>query len=472
MPTQAQKYFGYSPKSYDSYFQNRGGGQTAPPQPTVNPYGQIGNERLKLESQFRVNELLGQMDAVEQNNRDRTFRIQNQAAIEAARQQQFNNEIEALGQKQRQQDVLRRMQGIDWTNPNSRTQLSTLAQESPEAAEVVADQARMQERIFGNDLLGQRKLQEQEEANTFMQQLHPRYQAEAAKVIGAGGSLAQAKSAAAAREQDDKMAAELVRYGVPEDQHEAIRTGGFIDPVKAAAAVAKQRQTLMEQKAKAVKPATQQQMDRWMSQKIDLETELNELGGPTQDKKIEAFTKKYKRPPVVDGPNKDLEWSEAYQLAAAEDPERLAILKKIALKDQFLAGGQPQAPATEAARKVFPTKHPMSKDGRNSNVLLAGVNLNGKEYVIPTMIDGKEVSIDEAVAVAKKNGLDKYPSFKTPQEATAWAEANHSSINENGELVVKEAPKSLEFKSVEEAEKAALPKGTIVIINGRKARID
>lgn len=359
MPTQAQKYFGYSPKPYDSYFQNRGGKSAATmPQPTVNPYGQIGNERLKLESQFRVDELLGQMDAVEQNRRDRAFQIQNQAAIEAARQQQLNNEIEALGQKQRQQDVLRRMGGIDWTNPNSRTQLSALALESPEAAEVVADQARMQERIYSNDLLGQRKLQEQEEANAFMQQLHPRYQAEAAKVIGAGGSLAQAKSAAAAREQDDKMAAELVRYGVPEDQHEAIRSNGYIDPVKAAAAVAKQRQALMEQKAKAVKPITNAQAEKWMREKVDLETELNDLGGPTQDKKIEAFTKKHKRPPVVDGPNKDLEWSEAYQLAAAEDPQRLAILKKIALKDQFLSGGQ--APVAEN-EKQEPVAQPKTK---------------------------------------------------------------------------------------------------------------
>lgn len=352
MSTQAQQFFKYSPKPYDSYFQGQGRGQAvAPPQPVSNPYGQIGNERLKLESQFRVNELLGQMDAVEQNKRDRNFFLQNQAAIEAARQQQLNNELEALGQKQRQQDVMRRMQGIDWTNPNSRTQLSALALESPEAAEIVADQSRMQERIFGGDLLGRKKAQEQEEANAFMQQLHPRYQAEAAKVIGAGGSLAQAKSAAAAKEQDDKMAAELVRYGVPEDQHEAIRTGGFIDPVKAAAAVAKQRQALMEQKAKAVKPLTQKDILAAQMKKAKLEDEMNALGGPTQDKKIEAFTAKYGRPPVVDGPNKETEWSEAYRLAESIDPDRNGYLKQIALVDSYLSGVQPQAPAAEAVKQ-------------------------------------------------------------------------------------------------------------------------
>lgn len=347
MPTQAQQFFKYSPKPYDSYFQGQGRGQAvAPPQPVSNPYGQIGNERLKLESQFRVNELLGQMDAVEQNKRDRNFFLQNQAAIEAARQQQLNNELEALGQKQRQQDVMRRMQGIDWTNPNSRTQLSALALESPEAAEIVADQARMQERIFGGDLLGQKKAQEQEEANAFMQQLHPRYQAEAAKVIGAGGSLAQAKSAAAAKEQDDKMAAELVRYGVPEDQHEAIRTNGYIDPVKAAAAVAKQRQALMEQKAKAVKPLPQSQIVSLQKQRNKSESELEELGNPTVKAKVDAFTAATGKPPTTPE-----EWDAAFELAQRNDPERARILKDIAIADQALAGGQPQAPAAEAVKQ-------------------------------------------------------------------------------------------------------------------------
>ena len=100
-------------------------------------------------------------------------------------------------------------------------------------------------------------------------------------------------------------------------------------------------------------------------------------------------------------------------------------------------------PAEATGKQIFPTKHPSAKneDGSQSNVLMAGVGLDGKEYVIPTMVDGKKLSIDEAVAVARKNGLGKYPSFATPEEATKFAQENHGSIDENGFL---KAPPKME----------------------------
>jgi len=69
-----------------------------------------------------------------------------------------------------------------------------------------------------------------------------------------------------------------------------------------------------------------------------------------------------------------------------------------------------------------------------SNVKMAGVNMDGMERVIPTMVDGKQLTVKEAAAIAHKNGLDKYPSFKTVEEANAFAEKNHGSINEDGTL--------------------------------------
>ncbi len=88
------------------------------------------------------------------------------------------------------------------------------------------------------------------------------------------------------------------------------------------------------------------------------------------------------------------------------------------------------------SQKVFPTKHPMvdNGDGTKSNVLLSGVNIDGKEYVIPTMVDGKKLSVDEAVKVAKDNGLNKYPSFASAEEGDRWAKLNHGNIDENGML--------------------------------------
>jgi hypothetical protein len=102
---------------------------------------------------------------------------------------------------------------------------------------------------------------------------------------------------------------------------------------------------------------------------------------------------------------------------------------------------------------LFPTNHPMN--GR-SNVRLMSVGgpkpepdepvtstiFDGDQSrasdelvrAIPTMVDGKQLSNDEALAIAKRHGLDKYPTFTTVEEAEAWIEKNHGNITEDGRL--------------------------------------
>ena len=89
----------------------------------------------------------------------------------------------------------------------------------------------------------------------------------------------------------------------------------------------------------------------------------------------------------------------------------------------------------------FPTRHPIVPrlDGApgGSNVVLSGFTFeledgSVREYLIPTMVGGKQLSDDEAIAVAEQHGLDRYPSFAEPGEASAWAEANHHLIDESG----------------------------------------
>ena len=60
-----------------------------------------------------------------------------------------------------------------------------------------------------------------------------------------------------------------------------------------------------------------------------------------------------------------------------------------------------------------------------------------REFLIPTMVGGKQLNDDEAIAVAEEHGLDKYPSFAEPGEANAWAEANFNLIDENGRWMPK-----------------------------------
>jgi hypothetical protein len=88
-------------------------------------------------------------------------------------------------------------------------------------------------------------------------------------------------------------------------------------------------------------------------------------------------------------------------------------------------------------QRIFPTRHPNVKnaDGSESNVVMMGHGTEtGREYVIPTMVEGRRLEPREAVKVARAQGIHNYPSFKTPQEGEAWAQANHGNIDEEGFL--------------------------------------
>ena len=83
------------------------------------------------------------------------------------------------------------------------------------------------------------------------------------------------------------------------------------------------------------------------------------------------------------------------------------------------------------AKPPFPSNHPLvkNKDGSYSNVLTSTFALGPpgkiKHYVIPTMVGGKKLSGKDAVAVAKRYGLGKYPSFDTAAEALAASKRLH-----------------------------------------------
>lgn len=106
---------------------------------------------------------------------------------------------------------------------------------------------------------------------------------------------------------------------------------------------------------------------------------------------------------------------------------------------------------------MFPSKHPMGEgDLAQSNVLMTGYGLghgeNVREYVLPTMEGGKlisknggnnpETDVDHAEVVrrARARGLHNYPSFKTPAEASAFAEREHGNVDAEG-FLVKPQPK-------------------------------
>lgn len=111
------------------------------------------------------------------------------------------------------------------------------------------------------------------------------------------------------------------------------------------------------------------------------------------------------------------------------------------LLDTYLRS-QPSVPRLSGGReRVFPTRHPMGEgDLSRSNVLMAGVNLSGREYVVPTMVDGKKLPIKEAVGVARANGISNYPSFDSPEASTEFAQREHGNVGEDGFLKPKPRP--------------------------------
>lgn len=65
-------------------------------------------------------------------------------------------------------------------------------------------------------------------------------------------------------------------------------------------------------------------------------------------------------------------------------------------------------------------------DGSISTVRSLGVNIDGKEVLIPTVVDGRVVSDDEAIATYKRTG-QHLGVFSSPAASTAYAERLHES---------------------------------------------
>ena len=76
-------------------------------------------------------------------------------------------------------------------------------------------------------------------------------------------------------------------------------------------------------------------------------------------------------------------------------------------------------------RNLHGTGRVDNKNGSVSTVRNITVAFDGKHYNLPTIWDGKELSADEAVARAKKVGLDKFPSYATQNEADRRYEKIH-----------------------------------------------
>ena len=71
-------------------------------------------------------------------------------------------------------------------------------------------------------------------------------------------------------------------------------------------------------------------------------------------------------------------------------------------------------------------------DGSFSTERSMGVNIDGREYVLPTLLNGKQATPDEAIEAAKQRGLENYPNFATQEEASEFARNRSEALGAQG----------------------------------------
>jgi len=92
-------------------------------------------------------------------------------------------------------------------------------------------------------------------------------------------------------------------------------------------------------------------------------------------------------------------------------------------------------------KKVFPTNHPTVGE---SNVITTTVSFDGKHFVLPSMVGGKNLMDgNEFINVARKKGLKNYPAFDDPKIASAVSKLMHGGVLEDGTFSYELAKKKL-----------------------------
>ena len=64
-------------------------------------------------------------------------------------------------------------------------------------------------------------------------------------------------------------------------------------------------------------------------------------------------------------------------------------------------------------------------DGSRSTLYQLSFEGNGKTYNVPTVYNGAILPPDQAITKAYEQGIDKFPSYNTPEEAEARYNAMH-----------------------------------------------
>jgi hypothetical protein len=90
----------------------------------------------------------------------------------------------------------------------------------------------------------------------------------------------------------------------------------------------------------------------------------------------------------------------------------------------------------------------MNADGSVSTIYAITETIDGKTYTLPTVWGGKILEPDAAVEKAKKIGLDKFPSYATPDDAMARSQEMHRFMEKDTAQYLSQQKASPSFKSI------------------------
>ncbi len=78
-----------------------------------------------------------------------------------------------------------------------------------------------------------------------------------------------------------------------------------------------------------------------------------------------------------------------------------------------------------------------NSDGSRSTLYQITVQFGDKTFVLPTVWNGKIVSPDQAIQMAKQYGLDKFPAYSSEQEAQARYDQMHDYMEQDTSAYLK-----------------------------------
>jgi hypothetical protein len=87
-------------------------------------------------------------------------------------------------------------------------------------------------------------------------------------------------------------------------------------------------------------------------------------------------------------------------------------------------------------------------DGSISTVYSTTVDIDGKTYTLPTVWNGKILEPDEAIKKAESIGLDKFPSYASPEEAMTRYQQLHTYMERDTKEYLRSQGRSKSFRSI------------------------